>query len=129
MQTLKPSLVRWSAIVSVQKLSFTLKCLVSATIADGFSVWTGVRRMGVWWAERKATVARIDLRRSAMQEVDADIYLALAVDCLRKARHEDADHWMYVSIANAWIKLADRTEADDASQGDQEAGPEAGSLG
>jgi hypothetical protein len=86
-----------------------------------------VQRMGVWCAERKAIVARIGFRRSAMQ--DADTYLTLAVDCLRKAGHEDADRWMYVSIANAWIKLADRAEADDASQGDHEAGPEAGSLG
>jgi hypothetical protein len=57
-----------------------------------------------------------------MQEVDADTYLTLAVDCLRKARHESQDRWMYVAIANAWIKLADRAEADDASHGDHQAG-------
>ena len=58
-----------------------------------------------------------------MQEVDAaDTYLALAVDCLRRARHEGADRWMYVAIANAWIKLADSAEVDeDTSQGDREA--------
>ncbi len=63
-----------------------------------------------------------------MQEIDtADTFLALAVDCLRKARHEGADRWMYVAIANAWINLADRAEVDDASQ--SEAGREAGILG
>ena len=60
-----------------------------------------------------------------MQEVDADTYLALAVDCLSKARGESEDRWMYVAIANAWVKLADSAGADDASQGDHEAGPEA----
>jgi hypothetical protein len=61
-----------------------------------------------------------------MQEVDAaDTYLALAVDCLRRAGREGADRWMYVAIANAWIKLADSAEVDDdASQGDRETSPE-----
>jgi len=49
-----------------------------------------------------------------MQHADADAYLALAVDCLRKARHEDSDSWMYEAIANAWMKLADRVDPDDA---------------
>jgi hypothetical protein len=52
-----------------------------------------------------------------MKEVDADTYLAFAVDCLEKARREIEDRWMYVAIANAWVKLADHPEA--------EAGPEA----
>ena len=47
-----------------------------------------------------------------MQHADADAYLALAVDCLRKARHEEGDSWMYVAIANAWMKLADGVDAD-----------------
>jgi hypothetical protein len=47
-----------------------------------------------------------------MKEVDADAYLAFAVDCPQKARHEIEDRWMYVAIANAWVKLADHAEAE-----------------
>ena len=47
-----------------------------------------------------------------MQHDDPDIYLALAVECLRKARYESSDRWMYVALANAWVSLADRADVE-----------------
>ena len=60
-----------------------------------------------------------------MRDIDADTYLALAVDCLQKARYESEHRWMYVAIANAWVKLADHAEAENGSRSDLEADPEA----
>jgi hypothetical protein len=57
---------------------------------------------------------------SVMQHADADAYLALAVDCLRRAREEENDSWMYVAIANAWMSLADRVETDDEADEPQD---------
>ena len=62
---------------------------------------------------------------SALLAFGVPANIALAVDCLRKAKDESEDGWMYATIAQAWVKLADGIDTDDASPGDHEGGPDA----
>jgi len=64
-----------------------------------------------------------------MQDANIDTYLALAVDCLRKARNESADRWMYIAIANAWVRLADGATMDNALLAEHETEPEPAQSG